>query len=94
MPFVTRILSRDGSLSQRGYGLQTICREVGCEFQQRLCSLVFCADVSDLDKFEETFQEFGKLTAGVDPASLDRQPAGHTNDDVAGLSLKGGFTTL
>ena len=52
------------------------------------------SDVSDLDKFEEAFQEFGKLTAGVDPTSLDRQPAGHTNDDVAGLPLKGGFTTL
>ena len=30
----------------------------------------------------------------MDPTSLDRQQAGHTNDDVAGLPLKGGFTTL
>ena len=52
------------------------------------------SDVSDLDKFEEAFKEFGKLTAGVDPASLDRQHSGHTNDDVAGLPLRGGFTTL
>ena len=52
------------------------------------------SDVSDLDKFEEAFKEFGKLTAGVNPASLDRQHSGHTNDDVAGLPLRGGFTTL
>ena len=52
------------------------------------------SDVSDLDKFEEAFKEFGKLTAGVNPASLDRQNSGHRNDDVAGLPLRGGFTTL
>ena len=32
------------------------------------------SDVSDLDKFEEAFQEFGNLRAGVDPTSLDSQP--------------------
>ena len=37
---------------------------------------------------------FGKLTAGVDPKSLNRHQAGHTSDDVAGLPLAGGFTTL
>ena len=47
-----------------------------------------------MDKFEEAFKEFGKLTAGVDPTSLDRHQAGHTSDDIAGLPLKGGFTTL
>ena len=52
------------------------------------------SDVSDLDKFEEAYAEFGKLTAGVDPKSLDRHLAGHTSDDVAGLPLAGGFTTL
>ena len=52
------------------------------------------SDVSDLDKFEEAYAEFGKLTAGVDPKSLDRHQAGHTSDDVAGLPLAGGFTTL
>ena len=35
-----------------------------------------------------------RSTTGVDPAFLDRQPATHTNDDVAGLPLKGGFSTL
>ena len=49
--------------------------------------------MSDLDKFEEAYAEFGKL-AGVDPKSLDRHQAGHTCDDVAGLPLAGGFTTL
>ena len=52
------------------------------------------SDVSDLDKFEEAYKEFGKLTAGEDPKSLDRHQAGHTSDDVAGLPLAGGFTTL
>ena len=35
------------------------------------------SDVSDLDKFEEAFKEFGQLTAGVNPASLDGQHSGH-----------------
>ena len=30
------------------------------------------SDVSDLDKFEEAYEEFGKLTKGVDPKVLDR----------------------
>ena len=33
-------------------------------------------DVSDLDKFEEAYAEFGKLTEGVDPKALDRHLAG------------------
>ena len=52
------------------------------------------SDVSDLDKFEEAYKEFGKLTAGVDPKVLERHMAGHTSDDVPGLSLAGGLTTL
>ena len=52
------------------------------------------SDVSDLDKFEEAYEEFGKLTAGVDPKVLERHMAGHTSDDVPGLSLAGGLTTL
>ena len=47
------------------------------------------SDVSDLDKFEEAYEEFGKLTAGVDPKVLERHMAGHTSDDVPG-----GLTTL
>ena len=52
------------------------------------------SDVSDLDKFEEAYKEFGKLTAGVDPKVLERHMAGHTSEDVPGLSLAGGLTTL
>ena len=50
--------------------------------------------MSDLDKFEEAYKEFGKLTAGVDPKVLERHMAGHTSDDVPGLSLAGGLATL
>ena len=52
------------------------------------------SDVSDLDKFEEAYEEFGKLTEGVDPKVLERHMSGHTSDDVAGLPLAGGLTTL
>ena len=39
------------------------------------------SDVSDLDKFEEAYEEFGKLTAGVDTMALDRHLAGNKSDD-------------
>ena len=52
------------------------------------------SDVSDLDKFEEAYEEFGKLTAGVDTKVLERHLAGNKSDDVPGLSLEGGLATL
>ena len=52
------------------------------------------SDVSDLDKFKEAYEEFGKLTAGVDTMALDRHLAGNKSDDVPGLSLEGGLATL
>ena len=52
------------------------------------------SDASDLDKFEEAFDEFGRLTEGVDALDFDRNPAGNTSDDVPGLPLEGGFATL
>ena len=52
------------------------------------------SDVSDLDKFEEAYQEFGRLTEGVDVLALDRNLAGNKSDDVPGLSLAGGLDTL
>ena len=52
------------------------------------------SDVSDLDKFEEAYKEFSRLTAGVDEVALDRIVAGNTNDDVPGLVLEGGLDTL
>ena len=48
----------------------------------------------DLDKFEEAYKEFSRLTAGVDEVALDRIVAGNTNDDVRGLVLEGGLDTL
>ena len=50
--------------------------------------------MSDLDKFEEAYEELGKLTEGVDPKALERHMSGHTSDDVPGLPLAGGLTTL
>ena len=35
------------------------------------------SDVSDLDKFEEAYADFGALTAGVDPRTLERDCSGH-----------------
>ena len=52
------------------------------------------SDASDLDKFEDAFAEFGKLTEGVDAVELERCLAGSTSDDVPGLPLDGGFSTL
>ena len=52
------------------------------------------SDVSDLDRFEEAFAEFGKLTEGVDAIEFDRVLAGNSSDDVPGLPLAGGFSTL
>ena len=52
------------------------------------------SDVSDLDKFEEAYKEFGGLTEGVDVLDFDRNVAGNTNDDVPGLVLDGGLDTL
>ena len=48
------------------------------------------SDVSDLDKFEEAYADFGALTAGVDPRTLERDCSGHTNEEVPGLDLPGG----
>ena len=43
------------------------------------------SDVSDQDKFKEAHSDFGALTAGVDPRTLERTCSGHTNEDVSGL---------
>ena len=48
------------------------------------------SDVSDVDKFEEAYSDFGALTAGVDPRTLERDCSGHTNEDVPGLDLPKG----
>ena len=43
------------------------------------------SDVSDLDKFEEAYQEFGKLTEGVNTLALTRNVAGDKSPLVGGL---------
>ena len=48
------------------------------------------SDVSDLDKFEEAYADFGALTAEVDPRTLERDCSGHPNEEVPGLDLPGG----
>ena len=40
------------------------------------------SEASDLDKFEEAYKEFSRLTAGVDEVALDRIVSGNTNDDA------------
>ena len=52
------------------------------------------SDVSDFDKFEEAYSEFRKLTAGVDLRELERHVSGQSSEDVPGLVLAGGLTTL
>ena len=52
------------------------------------------SDVSDLEKFEEAYTDFGALTAGVDPRTLERDCSGHPNEEVPGLDLPGGMEAL
>ena len=52
------------------------------------------SEESDLDKFEEAFDEFGKLTHGLDDIDNERGLVGTTSDDVPGIPLNGGFDTL
>ena len=52
------------------------------------------SDVSDLEKFEEAYTDFGALTDGVDPQTLERDCSGHPNDEVPGIDLPGGMETL
>ena len=52
------------------------------------------SDVSDLEKFDEAYTDFGALTDGVDPQTLERDGSGHPNDEVPGIDLPGGMETL
>ena len=47
-----------------------------------------------MDKFEEAYTDFGALTAGVDPRTLERDCSGHPNEEVPGLDLPGGVEAL
>ena len=66
--------------------LSLVCHRRACR--------VLASDVSDLDKFEEAYHEFGRLTEEVDVLDFDRNLAGNMSDDVPGLSLDGGLDTL
>ena len=48
------------------------------------------SDVSDLEKFEEAYTDFGALTDGVDPQTLERDCSGHPNEK----DLPGGVEAL
>ena len=52
------------------------------------------SEESDLDKFEEAFEEFGKLSRGLEHVDAGRGSVGTTSEDVPGISLDGGFDTL
>ena len=52
------------------------------------------SEESDLDKFEEAFEEFGKLSRGLEHLDAERGLVGTTSEDVPGISLDGGFDTL
>ena len=52
------------------------------------------SEESDLDKFEEAFAEFGKLSRGLDDIDSERGLVGTTREDVPGMPLNGGFDTL
>ena len=52
------------------------------------------SDVSDLEKFEEAYTDFGALTAGVDPRTLERDCSGFPNEEVPGLDLPGRVEAL
>ena len=54
------------------------------------------SDVSSQDDSsdEEAYTDFGALTDGVDPQTLERDCSGHPNDEVPGIDLPGGMETL
>ena len=52
------------------------------------------SDVSDLEKFDEAYTDFGALTKGVDPRTLERDGSANPNEDVPGIDLPGGMKAL
>ena len=40
------------------------------------------SDVSDLEKFDEAYTDFGALTKGVDPRTLERDGSANPNEEV------------
>ena len=52
------------------------------------------SDVSDLEKFDEAYSDFGALTKGVDPQTLERDGSANPNEEVPGIDLPGGMKAL
>ena len=52
------------------------------------------SDVSDLEKFDEAYTDFGALTKGVDPRTLERDGSANQNEEVPGIDLPGGMKAL
>ena len=52
------------------------------------------SDVSDLEKFDEAYTDFGALTKNVDPRTLERDGSANPNEEVPGIDLPGGMKAL
>ena len=52
------------------------------------------SDVSDLEKFDEAYTDFGALTKNVDPRTLERDGSANQNEEVPGIDLPGGMKAL
>ena len=52
------------------------------------------SDVSDLEKFDEAYTDFGALTKNVDPRALERDGSANQNEEVPGIDLPGGMKAL
>ena len=52
------------------------------------------SDVSDLEKFDEAYPDFGALTKNVDPRTLERDGSANQNEEVPGIDLPGGMKAL
>ena len=52
------------------------------------------SDVSDLEKFDEAYTDFGALTKNVDPRTLERDGSANQNEEVPGIDLPGGTNAL
>ena len=50
--------------------------------------------MSDLEKFDEAYPDFGALTKGVDPRTLERDGSANPNEDVPGVDQPGGMKAL
>ena len=50
--------------------------------------------MSDLEKFDEAYTDFGALTKGVDPRTLERDGSANPNEEVPGIDRPGGMKAL